>query len=86
MTEPEDERAPDPEDLEAEEGWDSQFEATDEAMVVCPYCGESSVIGIDAGGGDDQEYIEDCQVCCRPWQVHVQFGEDGAARVSVEEA
>ena len=86
MTEPEDERSPELDDLEAEEGWDSQFGAADEAVVVCPYCGESSVIGIDAGGGDDQEYIEDCQVCCRPWQVHVQLGDDGVARVSVDEA
>jgi hypothetical protein len=86
MTEPEDERSPDLDDLEADEGWEFGVGSMDEAVVVCPYCGESSVIGLDAGGGDHQEYIEDCQVCCRPWQVHVDFGDDGAARVSVDEA
>ncbi len=33
--------------------------------VSCPYCGETFETSIDASGGD-QEYIEDCQVCCRP--------------------
>lgn len=31
----------------------------------CPYCGESIELLIDASGGDE-EYIEDCEVCCRP--------------------
>ncbi len=33
--------------------------------VSCPYCGETFETNVDASGGD-QEYIEDCQVCCRP--------------------
>jgi len=33
--------------------------------VNCPYCGETFETGVDASGGD-QEYIEDCQICCRP--------------------
>jgi hypothetical protein len=51
-------------------------------MVVCPYCGESNEIGIDAGGGAQQDYVEDCQVCCRPWRVTVLFDEEGKAQVS----
>ena len=31
----------------------------------CPYCGESAEAVIDLSGGD-QQYIEDCPVCCRP--------------------
>ncbi|KQQ50796.1 hypothetical protein ASF84_21250 [Pseudomonas sp. Leaf127] len=31
----------------------------------CPYCGESVETLLDLSGGD-QQYIEDCQVCCRP--------------------
>lgn len=33
--------------------------------VQCPCCGESIEILIDTSIGD-QEYIEDCQVCCEP--------------------
>jgi hypothetical protein len=57
-----------------------------EAEVACPCCGESVVIGLDPGGGTTQEYVEDCQVCCRPWRVRLRYDETGAAEVSVEEA
>lgn len=33
--------------------------------VRCPYCGEMYEAIIDAGV-DQQEYFEDCEVCCRP--------------------
>ncbi len=56
------------------------------AEVVCPYCGELQEIALDAGGGEDQEYVQDCEVCCRPWNVHVAFRRDGSARVSVQAA
>ncbi|HEV8264230.1 MAG TPA: CPXCG motif-containing cysteine-rich protein [Gemmatimonadales bacterium] len=53
------------------------------AVVVCPYCGEANDIVLDAGGGEFQEYVEDCQVCCRPWRLTVIYDEAGAARVAV---
>lgn len=31
----------------------------------CPYCGEPGEAVLDLTGGD-QQYIEDCAVCCRP--------------------
>src|SRR3989441_2716031 len=42
-----------------------------EADVTCPHCGETMTITLDPGGGRAQEYVEDCQVCCRPWRVGV---------------
>ena len=50
--------------------------------VTCPYCSKIVEISIDPGGGSVQEYVEDCEVCCNPWQVNVQF-IDGAAFVEV---
>ncbi|HET6579846.1 MAG TPA: CPXCG motif-containing cysteine-rich protein [Gemmatimonadales bacterium] len=58
--------------------------AETEATVPCPYCGEINVIGLDPGGGPRQEYVEDCQVCCRPWKVLVNYLPDGSAVVSLE--
>jgi len=52
------------------------------ADVVCPYCGEAVTISVDPGGGSAQEYVEDCEVCCNPWQVTVRFIE-GAPEVSL---
>lgn len=57
-----------------------------EAEVGCPYCGEVVTIGVDPAGGAVQAYVEDCQVCCRPWQVHVSYDDHGAAHVWVEAA
>jgi hypothetical protein len=34
-------------------------------LIQCPYCGESIEILIDCSIAE-QEYIEDCAVCCRP--------------------
>ncbi|HUF36053.1 MAG TPA: CPXCG motif-containing cysteine-rich protein [Gemmatimonadales bacterium] len=53
------------------------------ATVRCPYCGEMVEIGLDPGGGSSQEYVEDCEVCCRPWRVSVHYVGDGTAEVSV---
>ena len=45
-------------------------------LIDCPYCGESIEVLVDASAGD-QDYVEDCQVCCRPIELHVQLGADG---------
>jgi hypothetical protein len=42
----------------------------------CPYCGEPVEVVIDEGGGGQQSYVEDCPVCCRPWQVEVTLDPD----------
>ena len=44
--------------------------------MLCPYCGEIVEIALDPGSGSRQEYVEDCQVCCRPWQVFVVYDND----------
>ena len=54
------------------------------AEVRCPHCGEINEIALDPGSGNDQEYLEDCQICCRPWLVRVSYLADGTAHVSLE--
>jgi len=39
--------------------------------AYCPYCGEGVDVDVDEYGGSRQSYVEDCPVCCRPWQVVV---------------
>jgi hypothetical protein len=43
---------------------------TSSARVACPFCGKVSSICIDEGGGEQQTYVEDCEVCCRPCVIH----------------
>jgi hypothetical protein len=57
--------------------------AETEALVSCPHCGKSSEVALDPGSGADQEYVEDCQVCCRPILMYVRYGRDGSADVEV---
>jgi hypothetical protein len=45
--------------------------------VQCPYCGERLETRVDLTTGD-REYIEDCQVCCRPIQFSIELEESGA--------
>lgn len=49
--------------------------------VQCPYCGEYFELLVD-GSVPRQEYVEDCEVCCRPivFQVKVD-GPDGIVNV-----
>ncbi|HEU4829384.1 MAG TPA: CPXCG motif-containing cysteine-rich protein [Gemmatimonadales bacterium] len=68
------------EDDQGVDGW-----PVDEADVTCPHCGASVQIALDPAGGALQQYIEDCEVCCRPWQVQVQY-TGGSVEVSVEAA
>lgn len=41
----------------------------DEFYVTCPYCGEEIQIYVepDVRG----TFVQDCEVCCNPWQVTV---------------
>ena len=48
--------------------------------ITCPYCGEAIELLIDDSAGD-QQYIEDCQVCCRPIAISVTLDEAGEAHV-----
>ncbi len=48
--------------------------------ISCPYCGESIDIVID-DSVDQQTYIEDCHVCCRPINIAVCVDQEGALAV-----
>ena len=44
--------------------------------ATCPYCGEAVELSVDESGGSRQSYVEDCAVCCQPWQVELSRDED----------
>lgn len=49
--------------------------------VQCPYCGETFEILVD-GSVARQQYIEDCEVCCRPINFDVAVDEENEVMVS----
>ena len=58
--------------------------ADTEADVVCPFCMQPVSIALDPGSGASQSYVEDCPVCCQPWQVQVHYTGEGRAQVSLD--
>jgi hypothetical protein len=51
---------------------------TDALEVSCPYCGEVIEIVVDLSESE-QQYIEDCSVCCRPMTLSVTVNGQGGA-------
>ena len=51
------------------------------STIDCPYCGERIELSVDCSV-EEQEYVEDCSVCCRPMVVTVIAA--GGALVSLE--
>lgn len=52
-----------------------------EASYRCDSCGEEIVVPIDLSAGEEQEYVEDCPVCCCPNVIHVEIAESGDVRI-----
>lgn len=70
--------------VEGRDGMDDPFAGLDASVdVPCPYCGEIVELVVDPGGGVRQDYVEDCEVCCRPWRIRLTFQRDGSPVVDV---
>ncbi|MDH5181315.1 MAG: CPXCG motif-containing cysteine-rich protein [Gammaproteobacteria bacterium] len=48
-----------------------------ETSVCCPWCGENFTLLVDSSAGN-QQYIEDCQICCSPILCTISTDIDGA--------
>jgi len=42
----------------------------EEERIRCPYCHETLWLEVDITEGSDQRFILDCEICCRPIEVH----------------
>ena len=60
------------------------MQSLEEQNIICPYCGESLEVLIDHQEVG-QEYIEDCQVCCKPIIFKVSADSMGNILVSVRD-
>lgn len=52
---------------------------SDTVEVTCPHCGQPGTVQVE----EEADFVQDCAVCCRPWQVRVRIRRDGTADVSV---
>lgn len=56
----------------------------DTATVVCPYCFEELEVYVDPES--EGQLIRDCDVCCRPWALHVTRDPEGALLIVASRA
>ena len=52
----------------------------EEKEIGCPHCGEIIDVLVDCSV-EQQVYVEDCHVCCRPILLSVRVGEGGGIAV-----
>jgi uncharacterized Zn finger protein len=43
-------------------------------QVQCPYCGSWQELVLDPGSSG--KMVQDCEVCCNPWQIRVSVDGD----------
>ena len=56
----------------------------EDVSYICDCCGEEIVIPIDLSAGANQQYVEDCPVCCRPNVIRIAIDEAEGVRVWAE--
>jgi transcription elongation factor Elf1 len=54
------------------------------ATFTCAVCGQQVVVEVDLSAGRHQQYVEDCQVCCSPNVITIDFDDKGRAWVAAE--
>jgi len=47
-----------------------------ESGFQCAGCGEWNLTRVDQSAGNRQRYVEDCQICCRPNLLFVDYQPD----------
>jgi len=53
-----------------------------EESIICPYCSETITVLLDYSAGQ-QDYYEDCPVCCRPIRLLLCSTPEGNDNLNV---
>ncbi len=58
---------------------------TDDVLSwVCQYCGEENQIWVDLTILEDQDFIEDCEICCRPNRILITRDKENEEYIFVD--
>ena len=55
----------------------------EEHFFQCPYCWETISMLLDSSTAQD-DYIEDCEVCCHPIQIDYKFQDQTLSQFSAK--
>ena len=56
-----------------------------QARFQCAGCGECNHTTVDESAGRRQSYIEDCQVCCKPNLLRIEYDRGAGEFVLIAE-
>ncbi|MBL92735.1 MAG: restriction endonuclease [Myxococcales bacterium] len=45
------------------------------SVIQCPWCGEPNDLRVEFE--DEGKWVQDCEVCCRPWLIEVRTHSGG---------
>ena len=54
--------------------------------ITCPKCFENICVSIDKSAGNDQNFIYDCEVCCRPINIKLNLKNNQVQNVDISYA
>jgi hypothetical protein len=58
---------------------------TDDVLSwVCQYCGEENNVWADLTILEDQDFIEDCEICCRPNRILIKRDKENEEYIFVD--
>ena len=51
---------------------------------VCQYCGEENQVWVDLTVLENQDFIEDCEICCRPNRILIKHDKENEEYIFLE--
>jgi len=60
------------------------MQTDDDLVWRCQYCGVENTVWVDLTAGDNQDFIEDCRICCRPNRIIIKVDTLDDENVLVE--
>jgi hypothetical protein len=60
------------------------MQTDDVLMWVCQYCGEENQVWVDLTVLEDQDFIEDCEICCRPNRILIKHDKENEEYIFLE--
>ncbi len=60
------------------------MQTDDVLMWVCQYCGEENQVWVDLTIRENQDFIEDCEICCRPNRILITHDKEDEEYIFVE--
>jgi hypothetical protein len=70
--------------IEINNSLNEEMQTDDIINWICQYCGEENQVWVDLTVLEDQDFIEDCEVCCRPNRILIKHDKEDEEYIFVE--